>query len=117
MPEPVFGVIRPVPFGWDLIHRRDDGMACQRGPLRVIASTERHDGEVWYHVSVSRSSGTLPGWDDLRAVKKAFMGDEALALIVLPPASEYFSLSEVMHLWQNLDSRPTPDFRGPDGQL
>lgn len=119
MGEPVAGLVRPVPFGWDLIERRGDGMACHRGPLLAISLTERHDGELWQHVSVSRKSRQLPDWDDLRKIKDAFMGPDALALIVIPPADEHFSLPgvEVMHLWCNLERRPTPDFRGSDGTI
>ena len=70
---------------------------------RQFTETARVDpmesGEHFLHVSVSRRS-RLPSWDDLKLVKKSFIGEDREAVHVLPKASDYINLHPYcLHLW------------------
>jgi len=81
------------------------------GTLFVVVTEERHDNEWWRHASCSRED-RLPSWEDLREVKKLFIGRDSKAVQVLPAESEYVNLHPyVLHLWSNLDRDLLPDFR------
>lgn len=69
--------------------------------VRVIASmddTETHG--VLLHVSLSRAD-RLPNWDEIRAIKEAFFGDEIDAMMVLPKKIDYVNQHQYcFHLWE-----------------
>jgi len=82
-------------------------------PLRVLVSGRTEaDGRRWIHVSVS-NQGRLPSWEALKKVKAAFIGDDKQALQVFPPASQWYTHYEVLHLWHCIDGDGIPDFRVP----
>lgn len=112
-------VPRVLPFGWERGPDMYDA-ARFRGPrgLRVIVTEGlERDGKRWRHVSVSKRD-QLPSWDDLKAVKDLLIGSEALAIQVLPRASEYVNIHpHCLHLWHCLDGDPVPDFRPDYKQL
>lgn len=71
--------------------------------LRVIHSYAMVDGTWWDHISVSRRS-KLPSWDDLKVVKKFFIGDDREAAQILPKAEDYVNLAKYcLHLWAMLE--------------
>ena len=80
--------------------------------LRVIASLAwEEDLKRWLHVSVSHAQ-RLPTWEELRAVKAAFVGPDRAALQVFPRADEYVNHHPyTLHLWHCLEGDVTPDFR------
>lgn len=106
--------------GWIQRVHGGDGLGLWDQPkrsLRLIHSIAREkDGEIWAHVSLSRRDRQLPTWEQIVAVKQ-LLYPELVALQVLAPASEWYSHSEVHHIWVCLTRRPTPDFRGPEGSI
>ena len=104
-------VVPATPDGWTIIEKRDDGVAYQKGSLRVIASIAMElDGKHWFHVSVSLSH-RLPKWRELREVKDAFVGIYRTAIQVFPPQQKYVNIGDVLHLWCCLDGdNVIPDF-------
>lgn len=93
-----------------LDHRRDG--------LRVIISGARYgDGRRWVHLSCSHRE-RLPSWEELKAVRSRFLGDDALALQVFPPKAQWVNVHpNVLHLWRCVDGDPVPDFRDVIGRL
>ncbi len=94
----------------------------QIGPRRMAAlsvictARVERDGWRWMHVSCSRRD-RLPDWEDLKLVKRVFLGDHRLAVQVLPRESDYVNLNpHVLHLWSCLEADPVPDFR-VEGQI
>lgn len=71
--------------------------------LRVLVSVDRLDDDsLWLHVSCSYTN-RLPSWDDLKAVKRLFMGDVE-AYQVLPREADYVNAHQFcLHLWCPLD--------------
>ncbi len=109
-----------LPPGWYLAELRLDGAAYRshRTALMVIESigVER-DGKRWHHVSLSYPS-CLPRYEDLLLVKRHWVGEEATALQVFPPAAQHVNSHPFcLHLWSCLDGDVTPDFRGPGGTI
>lgn len=73
--------------------------AFQKGPLRVIFSTEDHGGRMMRHVSVSREDRN-PSWEEIKQVREAFFEPKHYVAQFLPPKSEYVNLhSFCFHLW------------------
>jgi hypothetical protein len=114
-----FSMLQPAaPFGWqeigcDVI----DARRFIRGRLMVIAGEETHDSRRWLHVSCSLPD-RLPSWEQLQAVKDAFVGEEHTALQVLPPKAQHFSHHPYcLHLWHAVDGSVVPDFRRFDPVL
>ncbi len=106
-------VPRVLPADWS--KRWDIGAGCflRRDYLRVIMSVELKGGDPrrWLHVSLSRDTG-LPSWEDLREVKRIFIGRDRKAIQVLPPEDEYVNMNpHVLHLWCCLNEDVLPDFR------
>ena len=65
--------------------------------LRVIVS----DGADWDHVSVSRSDGVIPTWNDMCWIKSLFFDDEETVLQYHPAKSRYKNFHEgCLHLWR-----------------
>lgn len=105
-----------LPSGWEQIQWSPDGGAFQhRSGLRVVVSGAiERDGKRWLHVSCSRRD-RVPSWDDLKLVKEVFLGNDRLAVQVLPRAEEYVNIHPyVLHLWCCVDGDPVPDFRYRD---
>jgi hypothetical protein len=57
-----------------------------RGYIVILSGTVK-DGRRWVHLSFSRGD-RVPDWDELKAMKSRFLGDEALAIQVFPPKSQ-----------------------------
>lgn len=91
--------------------------AHKDGLFVILTEAVELDGKYWRHMSISHR-GRLPTWRELRDAKDIFLGVEALAYQILPPASEYVNLHpNVLHLWTCLNGRPTPDFRRGRNQI
>lgn len=88
--------------------------------LRVIESERQErlaDGRLWHHVSCSHQ-GHLPSFNELKLMKRCFVGDERTALQVFPPAVQYVNDHPfVLHLWTCVSEEVVPDFRNPDGGI
>ena len=102
---------RAVPAGWKLVQEGADGRAYRSiagGHATVIESVGREaDGQVWHHVSLGRKD-RRPTWDELAAVKEAFVGNR-YAYIVFPPRARYVNLHpNVLHVFSCLE--------GPEGR-
>lgn len=102
--------------GWVLRDGDQDG-GCgmwdhTRWPIRLIHSVAREaDGQIWGHVSVSRRSGTLPEWAELRNAQR-LLYPHRTGLIIVPPEAEHVDVSEVHHCWTCLTRDDLiPDFR------
>lgn len=95
----------------DLDHEPVARLGHYKRKLQVFLSGSIHDGERWIHLSVS-SADRLPTWEEMVYVKERFLDKESVALQVFPPRDEWVNVQvNVLHLWVNLDRRPTPDFR------
>ena len=89
----------------------ETGTACKkRSGLAIIASVELRDGNLWYHVSLSRN-GKMPSYADISWVKEIWMGDR-WAIQCFVPKSEHVNIHpNCLHLWHSLTSpRPFPEF-------
>jgi len=115
---------RPVEAAWRCLAREDDGAAWEypAAGLRVIESVGEYWPRVaapgkrrehWQHVSVSRA-GRLPDYEDMKLVRRIFVGDDRECYAVYPPESRWVNDHPfVLHLWCSLDSPDgvLPDFR------
>jgi len=82
-----------------------------RGLFVLFSVASERDSRRWIHVSASHRD-RLPSWDELRDVKRVFIGDSCKAIQVLPPEDEYINLHPyVLHLWSCVDADVVPDFR------
>ena len=80
--------------------------------LFVIASVCLEDDNLlWYHASISRKNGLIPGYTDLEFLKKYWIGDNNWCIQVFPEKSKHVSLIDALHLWHCLDKNVIPDFR------
>jgi hypothetical protein len=99
---------------WKRARPAADGLGAwthrARGLALIHSIALERDGELWEHVSVSRSDDTMPTWEQLRDAFHDICGPEALGIVVIPPASEHVNLAEVAHAWRCLTARPIPDF-------
>jgi hypothetical protein len=105
---------RFVPDGWRLHVVGLDGWSFVGGPpahLKLICSGEPHpDGRRWLHCSVT-GPDRVPTWEEMVAAKEAFCGAESLAVMVMPPRSEWVNIDpRCLHWWICADGRPLPDF-------
>jgi hypothetical protein len=114
--ETAAAIPRPLPFAWFVRAGNYSNAFIRMDGLSVIVSVELcDDGRRWLHVSCARQH-TLPDWSDIKAVKRAFIGDEKKAIQVLPPAAEYVNVHpHCLHLWHCLDNDGLPDFRRDGG--
>ena len=81
-----------------------------RGLGLIHSVAMEQDGELWEHISLSRSDGTIPTWEQVRDVFHEVCGPDALGIIIVPPKSEHVDIAEVAHVWRCLSRRPIPDF-------
>lgn len=99
--------------GWICRERNQDGVGVWDQPrlaLRIIHSVCREgDGGIWGHVSVSRWSGIMPGWERVRDAGWLLYPGR-FGIIVVAPESAHVSLFEVGHVWFRLDGPSCPDF-------
>lgn len=113
MPVTKFWWGEDVPKNWTVIRSWGNGFALRRGGLRaVIDCSEKADGQMWLHLSVSRENWA-PSHDDMKLAKAAFLGDR-YAYSVWPPAAKYVNIHPYcLHLWARLDGSPVlPEFSG-----
>jgi hypothetical protein len=77
------------------------------GPLHLISTggDPRPDqqGYPWEHVSVSRSDGKTPSWEDMKRAKELFWHDHDTVVEFHPRKCEYVNRWEVLHLWRRVD--------------
>lgn len=122
--------------GWDRSDVRVDGAKYRRvdktrGALQVIVSSSREDdGRRWLHVSASRvwlvrnrlgaflAEQALPSYEDLKLVKREFVGEDKRAIQVFPPSAEHVNIHPcVLHLWHCVDGDGLPDFTQGSGSI
>jgi hypothetical protein len=121
LPEPVPGypglrLIGSNVYGnsWRLaIHDRGFSNRAENITLFVMNGlTIPSDGRLWQHVSVSRSDGKMPTWNQMCIVKELWFGDDREASQYHPPAEEHISHHPTcLHLLGCLEQRIMPDFR------
>ena len=81
--------------------------------LAAMEGLERHNGQLWHHVSVSHRD-RQPTWDEMALVKRLFLGVHVEAYIVHPPESRYVNINpRVLHWYSSVDKPEgfLPDFR------
>lgn len=94
---------------YELDHRRKG--------YRVIVSGTVKGGGRWIHLSFS-CRDRVPDWEELRAVKGRFLGDDATAVQVFPPKEQWVNVHPYcLHLWSCVDGNPLPDFREQIGPV
>lgn len=95
-----------------------DGLGCWDRPssrpvvepgLRLIHSIARCEGEIWSHVSVSRSDRRMPTWEQTRDVFRLVHPHE-YGIIVVAPVENHVNIAEVAHVWACLSRPYVPDF-------
>lgn len=72
--------------------------------MRILWTHERHgNGLHWIHISCSHPD-RYPTWEELKAAKEVFIGEDVWAYQVLPPTEHYINLHEnCFHLWHCRD--------------
>jgi hypothetical protein len=99
------------PTGWSRLPSTIPGLemfGIAHQGLKVAMSVEYHNGQDWLHVSVSRQS-KMPSYDDLKKVKRDFIGDDLAAYQAFPRAAELVNLHEFcLHLWCPTERDPFP---------
>ncbi len=108
-----------LPKGWV----RVEGCVFRRTGLAVLCDAgHEEDGRRWLHVSLSRSDGAMPRWEDIVEVRRIFVPSHLSAYQVVPRPSEHYDAKarghvpigmgglEVLHLWACLDGDVLPDF-------
>lgn len=111
---------RVVPVGWRIDEQRMDGARYAHDLLRlivVVSAAVELDGRRWLHVSCSHAK-RIPTWEEFRIAKDVFVGQDRLALQVLPRQRDYVNINpRVLHLWCCLDADVTPDFTRGTGSI
>lgn len=86
---------------------------------KAMFTIDEAAGRDWFHVSISAGKApvvTLPSWHQLKLARELFFQEEVVVVQVFPPASEWFSFGDVLHLWQRLGpGRLVPDLRKKGG--
>ena len=88
-----------------------DGAKFRKGNLTVIISAARElDGKIWIHVSLARPNKN-PTWEEIKYIKKVFLGEDVKAIIILSKKENYVNLHHYcFHLWHCVDGDGLPDF-------
>jgi hypothetical protein len=84
----------------------------RKGGLQVLFSADNMegDGKTWLHVSLSRET-KLPSYEDMCIVKSLFVGDERVAIQILPTRKDWININPtVLHLWSAIEGINIPDF-------
>ena len=103
-----------LPNGWKKLGSTNLSPVCFAGPkgLKAMMSVMmEEDGEAWMHVSMSHRD-RLPTYEEMKAVKRIFIGSDKDAIQVFPKASNHVNVHPYcLHLWCCL-SNPSklPDF-------
>lgn len=110
-----------LPVGWIVIENRIDGEAYINksiGLFVIRSVSKEEDGHLWIHVSVSRRS-RIPSYDDLKLIKKLFIGDDLHAYQCFVPSKDHINIHEfVLHLWARQDGKSgLPDFSHGSGSI
>lgn len=105
--------IKPLGPGWrvqdphylNAIHlTHDDGRGV------IISGDREWDGNRWIHFSMSYKN-RIPTWPELVRCKEELLGDESLAIQVIPPRSKYVNMNPyVLHFFLPIGHTPVPDF-------
>jgi len=100
---------------WQLAQRREDGACYDHSfsGIRVIESWHHApDGRTWLHVSRSKTD-RIPSYEDLKTVKRVFIGDDREAYQVFPPVERHVNIHpHVLHLFCWPEGAVLPDFTG-----
>ena len=111
---------KTLPESWTIKQRDPVAglLAISRTELTVIMSGNLEaDGRRWIHLSCGRRE-RMPNWEDLKTVKSLFLGDEATAIQVFPPQSQWVNIHKfVLHLWSPVDDLGLPDFTQGTGSI
>ena len=87
--------------------------------LKVLVSCLlEEDKEFWLHVSFSHRH-RLPTYEEVKTVKRIFIGDDRVALQVFPKATEHVNVHPYcLHLWCCVSNdRRIPDFTRGLGEI
>ena len=113
----VLAALARVPPSWNMEQRLPAGGFFRRGSIQVMYTVQRYDdGRIWIHVSAAgrtgRDSWFLPEWEQLKRVKRDFVGENGWAYQVFPSARDYVNQNPyVLHLYALMDGVPAlPDF-------
>jgi hypothetical protein len=84
----------------------------------VIVSVFRElDNKMWIHASMSHPH-RLPSYDELKYLKRHFVGTARKAIQVFPAESEHVNLHpNCLHLFSCIDEDPLPDFTHGTGMI
>lgn len=111
-----FKKIRDLPYGFEYIGTQSvyaNAHLAMKGKyvgLQVLSSVAIADDLAWYHVSFSRKD-RLPNYEETKAVKKYWFGDDKWAIQIFPPKSDHVNIHvHCLHLWTCLDPFPMPSF-------
>lgn len=68
------------------------------------------NGGGWEHVSVHRTNGKMPTWEEMCGIKDIFFEDEETVVQYHPKKSEYVNIHKsCLHLWRpTTENMPTP---------
>ena len=79
--------------------------------MRVIATVGYYpDGKCWIHASIARAD-KMASYEDLCKLKEEFLGADAKAIQVFPPAAEHVNIhTNCLHLFSCVDDDGLPDF-------
>ena len=97
--------------GWGMLQEKEDGYSfISANGVMVIMSGQIEEGKRWLHVSLSRRH-SMPDYDDIAMVKRAFIGDDKKAIMVFPERKYHVNLHNFcFHLWCCLDGDGLPEF-------
>ncbi len=109
----------PAPKAWSNTNRWGDGLVWERligERLMVIEDISLQlDGRKWHHVSFSRPNKKMPTYEDIQAVRKAFISEQRESYMVFPTADRYVNIhSGCLHLYSCIDEPKgvLPQFEG-----
>lgn len=106
------------PAGWHTVPWPGSGFMWERlfgSRISVIEDVSiKADGRNWLHVSVGAPKNRLPSYEELQAVRKAFIGEHRESYMVFPTRDRYVNIGNVLHLWCCLDAPESilPRFEG-----
>lgn len=102
-----------IPPGWRPTSVRLDGTAWYNPKKRlmvIVSASKELDGKQWVHASISHST-RLPSYEELKYLKRHFIGADRKAIQVFPSDSEHVNIHpKCLHLFCCLDDDPLPDF-------
>ena len=106
--------------GWRVLYEGGDGLGAWGHPRlqrRFIHSIAREaDGEVWAHVSLSRSDKRMPSWEQVRDIWR-LVYPSLYGIVVIPPEDKHVNIAEVAHIWGCLTKPTVPDFTHGIGSI